>query len=74
MFDDRYEGVTLDDAAAVAGGYVAYTPGKKFVMEYDLRELSKYCRERNVEPIDLPEEELKQFEINPPLIYPKPSS
>ena len=74
MFYDRYEGVTLDDAAAVAGGCIAYTTEKKFVMDYDLCELSKYCRERNIEPIDLPEEELKQFEINPPLIYPKPSS
>jgi len=73
MFNDKYEGITLDEAAVVAGGYVAYKPGKKFVLDYDLRELSKHCREKGVEPIDLPEDELKQFEINPPLVYPRTS-
>jgi len=72
MLNEKYNGLTLDEAAEEAGGYVAYTPGKKFVMDYDYRELSNYCREKGVEPMDLPEDELKMFEINPPLVYPNP--
>ena len=71
MFDDKYEGLTLDEAAQKAGGYVSYTSGKKLIMDYDYRELSKYCRKKGVEPMDLQKDELKQFEINPPLIYPR---
>ena len=71
MFDDKYNGVTLDEAAAIAGGYVAYYPGKKLIMDYDYRELGRYCREKGVEPIDLPDDEIKMFEINPPLVYPR---
>jgi len=71
MSDDIYNGVTLDEAAYRYGGYVAYYPGKKLIMAYDLRELSRYCREKGVEPIDLSEDELKVFEINPPLVYPR---
>ena len=63
--------ITLDEAAFEAGGYVAYTPGKKLIMDYDIRELSKYCRERNIEPIELPQDELVRFEIKPPLVYPR---
>ena len=73
MFDDKYNGLTLDEAAHKSGGYVLYTPGKKLVMEYDYRELSNYCRKKGVEPIDLPEEELEVFKIDPPLVYPRPS-
>ena len=71
MFDDKYNGLTLDEAAEKAGGYVTYTPGKKLIMDYDYRELSNYCRKKCVEPIDLPEEELKLFRIDPPLVYPR---
>ena len=71
MFDDKYNGLTLDEAAQEAGGYVSYSPGKRFIMDYDYRELSNYCRIRGVEPIDLPEEELKLFRIDPPLVYPR---
>jgi len=74
MFDDKYNGLTLDEAAAEAGGYVSYTPGKKLIMDYDYRELSNYCREKGVEPMDLPKDELKKFEINPPLVYPRTSA
>ena len=73
MLDDRYNGLTLDEAAQQAGGYVSYTPGKKLVMDYDYRELSKYCRIKGVEPIDLPRNELDMFKIDPPLVYPKSS-
>ena len=71
MCDDKSSGMTLDEAAAKAGGYVAYNPGKKLVMDYDIHELSKYCREKGVEPIDLPEDELQLFVIAPPLVYPR---
>jgi len=71
MFDDTYKGMTLDDAAAKAGGYVAYTRGKKLVMEYNFRELGKHCRERGVEPLNLPVDELAKFKIDPPLVYPR---
>ena len=73
MFSDRYNGMTLDEAASKAGGYVAYTPGKKLIVDYDFRELSRYCREKGVEPIDLSAEEQKAFEIDPPLVYPRTS-
>ena len=71
MFDDKYNGLTLDEAAHEAGGYVSYTPGKKLIMDYDYRELSNYCRKKGVEPMDLPENELDMFKIDPPLIYPR---
>jgi len=71
MFDEKHNGLTLDEAAEKAGGYVSYTPGKRLVMDYDYRELSKYCRKKGVEPIDLSENELNMFRIDPPLVYPR---
>ena len=71
MFDDKYNRLTLDEAAAKAGGYVSYTPGKKLIMDYDYRELNQYCRDKGVEPMDLLESELKMFRIDPPLVYPR---
>ena len=71
MFDDRYNGLTLDEAAEKAGGYVAYYPGKKLIMDYDYHAMSKYCREKGIDPIDLPDAERKMFEIDPPLVYPR---
>ena len=65
MFDDTYNGMTLDEAAAEAGGFVAYYPGERCTVDYDMRELSRYCRERGVEPFELPEEELVRFVIRP---------
>ena len=74
MLDDKYNGLTLDEAAQKAGGYVSYTPGKKLIMDYDYRELSNYCHNKGVEPIDLPKNELDMFKIDPPLIYPRTSA
>ncbi|MCL2427540.1 MAG: hypothetical protein FWD05_14535 [Oscillospiraceae bacterium] len=65
MFVDKYNGLTLDEAAEKAGGYVSYVPGKRPTVDYNYRELSNYCRKKGVEPIDLPENELEQFRINP---------
>ena len=73
MFDDRYNGITLDDAAAKAGGYVDYVPGKPMIIDYDYRSMSDYCRAKGIKPIDLPEDERKMFEFDPPLIYPRTS-
>ena len=69
MFDDRYNGLTLDEAAAKAGGYVAYSPGKPLVMDYDYRAMSDYCRAKGIKPLDLAEAERKLFEFDPPLVY-----
>jgi len=69
MFDDKYNGLTLDEAATKAGGYVAYYPGKKTIQEYDYRAMSKYCRKKGILPMDLTENERKQFEFDPPLIF-----
>ena len=71
MFDDRYNGVTLDEAAAEAGGYVNYYPGKKFVMDYDYHAATIYCREKGIRKTDLTEEEWSMFELNPPLVFPR---
>ncbi len=42
MFDDRYNGLTLDEAAAKAGGYVDYVPGRSLILDYDYRAMSDY--------------------------------
>ena len=60
---------TLDDAASKAGGYVDYAPGRPMIVDYDYRAMSDYCRVKGIKPIDLPEEERKQFEYDPPLVY-----
>ena len=69
MYDDKYNGLTLDEVAEKAGGYVDYVSGRPLIIDYDYRALSDYCRAKGIKPIELPEEERKQFEYNPPLIY-----
>jgi len=71
MFDDRYNGLTLDEAAEKAGGYVAYRPNEPLIMDYDYHAISNYCRKNGVNHADLTEEELKQFAFEPPLVYPR---
>jgi hypothetical protein len=71
MLDDKYNGISLDDAAAQAGGYVDYYPGKKVIMDYDYRAAGKYCREKGIEKSDMTEEEWKMFRFDPPLVYPR---
>ncbi|MDR0324786.1 MAG: hypothetical protein LBI19_01655 [Oscillospiraceae bacterium] len=58
----------LDEAAERAGGYLA-KPKRPLVIDYDYRAISNYCRERGISNEDLTEDELKQFEYNPPLVY-----
>ena len=68
MFDDRHKGLTLDEAAAKAGGYVDYAPGRTLVVDYDYRAMSDYCRAKGIKPLDLPDDERKQFAYDPPLV------
>jgi hypothetical protein len=60
----------LDEAAARAGGYLA-KPSFPLIIEYNYPAMTKYCRKKGVSKMDLTEEELKQFEYDPPLVYPK---
>ena len=69
MYDNKYDDLSLDEVAENAGGYVDYIPGRPLVIDYDYRALSDYCRAKGIKPMDLPEEERKQFEYNPPLVY-----
>jgi hypothetical protein len=67
MFDDKYKGLTLDDAAAKAGGYVDFRPGGERIPSYDFHTAIKYCRENGIEKADLTEEQWDMFEITPSL-------
>ena len=69
MFDDIYKGLTLDEAAKKAGGYVDYVPGRPMVFDCDYRAMSDYCRKKGIKPLELSEEERKLFEFDPPLVY-----
>jgi hypothetical protein len=67
MFDDRYNGLTLDDAAAQAGGYVDFRPGKNRIPDYDFHAAIIYCKEKGIEKSDMTAEEWDMFEIRPSL-------
>jgi len=69
MFDDRYKGLTLDEAAEKAGGYVDYEPGRPLIVDADYRAMSKYCSEKGIKPMDMTEEERKIFLYDEPLVY-----
>jgi len=59
MLNDRYNGLTLDETAEKAGGYVTYPNDS--TMEADYHSMSNYCRERGIKPIDLTEDEYEMF-------------
>ena len=69
MFDDRYKGLTLDEAAEEAGGYVDYNPNRPLMVDADYRAMSRYCIEKGIKPMDLTEEEYKTFLYEEPLVY-----
>ena len=69
MFDDRHNGLTLDEAAEKAGGYVDYNPNRPLVVDADYRAMSRYCIEKGIKPMDLTEEEYKTFLYDEPLVY-----
>jgi len=68
MLSDKYNGLTLDEAAEKAGGYLAL-PKRPLIIEADYRAMSKYCREREIKPTDLTEEEYAMFLYDEPLVY-----
>ena len=74
MFNDKYNGLTLDDAAAEAGGYVEYYPGKKFIMEHDYRAAIDYSRKKGIKTADMTDEEWDIFKLDVPLVYPRRKS
>lgn len=51
----------LDEAAENAGGFLA--PLTKFEARYDYRALVEYCREREIEPLDITIRELQRFAL-----------
>jgi len=67
MSDKMYRGLTLDEAAEKAGGYVDYNPSRPLVIDADYRAMSKYCIEKGIKPMDLTEEEYKMFLYDEPL-------
>ena len=69
MLNDRYKGLTLDEAAEQTGGYVDYEPGRPLVIDADYRAMSKYCTEKGIKPMDLTEEEYNMFLYDEPLVY-----
>ncbi|MCL2420656.1 MAG: hypothetical protein FWD03_02260 [Defluviitaleaceae bacterium] len=69
MFDDKYGGLTLDEAAEKAGGYVDYNPNRSLIIDADYRAMSKYCIEKGIKPVDLTDEEYNRFLYDEPLIY-----
>ncbi len=52
----------LDEAAEKAGGFTALFPAED--VHYNYREISRYCKERGIEPIDMTIRELNQFIID----------
>ena len=69
MSDERYNGLTLDEAAERAGGYIDYSPGRPLVIDADYRAMSKYCAKKGIKPMDLTEEEYRMFLYEEPLVY-----
>lgn len=51
----------LDDAAAEAGGYVAFNSDVENEPHYDYHAISKYCKEKGIEPLDMTIRELNSF-------------
>ena len=52
-----------DRVADEAGGFVAFDPDMKNEPLYDYRSLSRYAREKGVEPFKPSEEERERFRI-----------
>lgn len=51
----------LDELAEKAGGFVAGLKNNN--THYDYRGISKYCKEKGIEPVDLTIRELNRFVI-----------
>ena len=51
----------LDDVATNAGGFVALNSDIENEPHYNYRAISKYCKEKGIEPLDMTLRELKLF-------------
>jgi len=51
----------LDNIADEAGGFVAYNSMSEYEIHYDYRAILAYCKERNIEPIDMTIREMQNF-------------
>ena len=51
----------LDDVAANAGGFVALNSDIENEPHYNYRAISKYCKEKGIEPLDMTLRELNLF-------------
>lgn len=49
----------LDEAAEKAGGFTSIFPAEN--VHYNYREISRYCKEKGIEPIDMTIRELNRF-------------
>lgn len=49
----------LDDASEKCGGFISSFSEKE--VHYNYREISRYCKERGIEPIDMTIRELNNF-------------
>jgi hypothetical protein len=62
MLEKEFERlITLDDAAEEAGGFVAWNPNSNKEPQYDYPALSKFCKEKNIDPVKLSQEEWARF-------------
>lgn len=57
--EDMKKMIELDEAAEKYGGFTS--PVSPQDTHYDLRKISKFCRDRGIEPIDMTIRELNQF-------------
>lgn len=50
----------LDEAAEIAGGFTAFSENN---VHYDYRGISRYCKEKGIEPVDMTIREFNRFII-----------
>ena len=60
---DRENMYRLDELAEEAGGYLSTTPALDIPLDY--RGISKFCREKGIQPLDMTMREFNQFIIRP---------
>lgn len=53
----------LDNIAEEAGGFVDSNVSSASEVHYDYRSIISYCKERNIEPIDMTIREMQKFII-----------
>ncbi len=51
----------LDEIAESAGGYVDFNANVESEIHYDYRAIIAYCKQHNIDPIDMTVRELQQF-------------